>query len=152
MKIKAQIIFILIIFLNSCGYSPIYYNERGSIKIDKIEMRGDKKINNKIYNNLKNLQGEGVDTKKLQIQLETKKERVITSKNQKGDSKSFNLTINVKLIVSENNILVETKSFQKNYNYNGTSNKFDLSKNEKIIQENLTEKIAEEIILFLYSL
>tara|TARA_B100000767_G_C19422280_1_gene392481 strand:- start:142 stop:600 length:459 start_codon:yes stop_codon:yes gene_type:complete len=152
MKIKTKIIFILIIFLNSCGYSPIYYNERGSIKIDKIEMRGDKKINNKIYNNLKNLQGEGVDTKKLQIQLETKKERVITSKNQKGDSKSFNLTINVKLIVSENNILVETKSFQKNYNYNGTSNKFDLSKNEKIIQENLTEKIAEEIILFLYSL
>ena len=152
MKIKTKIIFILIIFLNSCGYSPIYYNERGSIKIDKIEMRGDKKINNKIYNNLKNLQGEGVDTKKLQIQLETKRVRIITSKNQKGDSKSFNLTINVKLIVSENNILVETKSFQKNYNYNGTSNKFDLSKNEKIIQENLTEKIAEEIILFLYSL
>jgi hypothetical protein len=152
MKIKAKIIFIIIIFLNSCGYSPIYYNERGSIKIDKIEMRGNKKINNKIYNNLKNLQGRGVDTKKLQIQLETKRERIITSKNQKGDSKSFNLKIDVKLIVSENNILLETKSFQKNYNYNGTNNKFDLSKNEKVIQENLTEKIAEEIILFLYSI
>ena len=152
MKIKAKIIFIIIIFLNSCGYSPIYYNERGSIKIDKIEMRGNKKINNKIYNNLKNLQGRGVDTKKLQIQLETKRERIITSKNQKGDSKSFNLKIDVKLIVSENNILLETKSFQKNYNYNGTNNKFDLSKNEKVFQENLTEKIAEEIILFLYSI
>jgi hypothetical protein len=152
MKIRKQIIFIIIIFLNSCGYSPLFYKEKGSIEIDKIEMIGEKRINNKIYNILKNIQGQGIDSKKLQIRLETKKEKATTSKNQKGDPKSFSLKIDVKLTVSENNMLIETKNFQKSYNYNASSNKFDLSKNEKVIQENLTEKIAEEIILFLYSI
>jgi len=36
MKIRKQIIFIIIIFLNSCGYSPLFYKEKGSIEKGKF--------------------------------------------------------------------------------------------------------------------
>ena len=152
MKIKILISFIMILMLGSCGYNPIFYKENNTFKINEINMIGVSKINNIIRNNLKNIQSDANDARKFQIEIITKKTKSITSKNSKGDSKSFNLKIDLELVIKENNNIIKKNNFQKSYNYNNTNNKFDLSKNEKIIEQNLSERLAEEIILFLYSI
>ena len=152
MKIKILISFIMILMLGSCGYNPVFYKENNAFKINEINMIGVSKINNIIRNNLKNIQSDANDARKFQIEIITKKTKSITSKNSKGDSKSFNLKIDLELVIKENNNIIKKNNFQKSYNYNNTNNKFDLSKNEKIIEQNLSERLAEEIILFLYSI
>ena len=142
----------MILMLGSCGYNPIFYKENNTFKINEINMIGVSKINNIIRNNLKNIQSDANDARKFQIEIITKKTKSITSKNSKGDSKSFNLKIDLELVIKENNNIIKKNNFQKSYNYNNTNNKFDLSKNEKIIEQNLSERLAEEIILFLYSI
>ena len=152
MKIKILISFIIILMLGSCGYKPIFYEENNTFKLNEINMIGVSKINNIIRNNLNNIQSDTNDAREFQIDIITKKTKSITSKNSKGDPKSFNLKIDLELVIKENNNIIKKNNFQKNYNYNNTNNKFDLSKNEKIIEQNLSEKLAEEIILFLYSI
>lgn len=152
MKIKILISFIMILMLGSCGYNPIFYKENNTFKINEINMIGVSKINNIIRNNLKNIQSDANDAREFQIEIITKKTKSITSKNSKGDSKSFSLRIDLELVIKENNDIIKKNNFQKSYNYNNTNNKFDLSKNEKIIEQNLSERLAEEIILFLYSI
>ena len=142
----------MILMLGSCGYNPIFYKENNTFKINEINMIGVSKINNIIRNNLKNIQSDANDAREFQIEIITKKTKSITSKNSKGDSKSFNLKIDLELVIKENNNIIKKNNFQKSYNYNNTNNKFDLSKNEKIIEQNLSERLAEEIILFLYSI
>ena len=142
----------MILMLGSCGYNPIFYKENNTFKINEINMIGVSKINNIIRNNLKNIQSDANDARKFQIEIITKKTKSITSKNSKGDSKSFNLKIDLELVIKENNNIIKKNNFQKSYNYNNTNNKFELSKNEKIIEQNLSERLAEEIILFLYSI
>ena len=44
------------------------------------------------------------------------------------------------------------KNFEENFEYNNRSNKFDLRKYEKNIQDNLTTKLSDEIIRYLNSL
>lgn len=151
MKIKIFIIFLLLLMINSCGYNPIYYKENNTFKISKLEINGIGKINNKINSSLKNFQNLTKYQREFELNLLTQKETNIASKDAKGDIKTFDLKISVKLIVKEDDVILKTKNFQKNYIYNSINNKFDQSKNEKILMENLTEKIIEEIILFLYS-
>ena len=151
MKIKIFIIFLLLLMINPCGYNPIYYKENNTFKISKLEINGIGKINNKINSSLKNFQNLTKYQREFELNLLTEKETNIASKDAKGDIKTFDLKISVKLIVKEDDVILKTKNFQKNYIYNSINNKFDQSKNEKILMENLTEKIIEEIILFLYS-
>ena len=116
----------MILMLGSCGYNPIFYKENNTFKINEINMIGVSKINNIIRNNLKNIQSDANDARKFQIEIITKKTKSITSKNSKGDSKSFNLKIDLELVIKENNNIIKKNNFQKSYNYNNTNNKFDL--------------------------
>tara|TARA_B100000427_G_scaffold262369_1_gene227048 strand:+ start:673 stop:861 length:189 start_codon:yes stop_codon:yes gene_type:complete len=60
-------------------------------------------------------------------------------------------------IISEITILndekiVKNKVFSESFNYKNSSNKFDLKQYEKNIEENLTDKIIENIISYFYTL
>ena len=74
------------------------------------------------------------------------------TKNSKGDPKLFALNILIKIEVIENNFLKETKSFEKTLNYKNSENKFDLKQFENKITLNLTNKIIEEIIIYLQTI
>ena len=149
---KIFLILIMSVLISSCGYKPIYYNENNKFEIIDISMQGVRSINNRIKNNLKSIQNTDADAKKFQIDIVSKKEKKITSKNSKGDIKSYSININVELLVKQKNTLIKKGNFKKSYNYSNINSKFDLTRNEKIITENLVDKITEEIILFIYSI
>ena len=51
---KNLILILFLIFLNSCGYTSIYKNQKSQdFQINIIEMTGDNEINNLIKNELK---------------------------------------------------------------------------------------------------
>ena len=56
------------------------------------------------------------------------------------------------LSLYENEILKGKTNFEENFKYNNRSNKFDLKKYEKNIQDNLITILSDEIIRYLNSL
>jgi len=54
--------------------------------------------------------------------------------------------------VHEKETLINHKKFKENFKYKNQSNKFDLEKYEKIIQNNLITKISNNIIIYLFTI
>ena len=57
------------------------------------------------------------------------------------------MTVNVTFINNEN--IKKNKSFIENINYNNDENKFSLKKYENSLMENLTDKIIEDLLIYL---
>ena len=74
------------------------------------------------------------------------KKKLIVSKDSKGDPLKFDLIITTYYEINYEEKLLFKKEVIKNKVYNNDIDKFKLEQNEKIILENLSEKISEIII------
>ena len=54
--------------------------------------------------------------------------------------------------VLKNNQILYSKEFYKSQDYNNDDNKFNLKKYERTMNENLANKISEEILIYILSL
>jgi len=77
---------------------------------------------------------------------------IVTSKDKKGNPIGFSINMIINLAVFENEILKGKTNFEKSFEYNNKSNKFDLKQYEKNIKDNLIKKLSDEIIRYLNSL
>ena len=138
---------ILLFILTSCSYQPIFSQKSYNFEIDKIKYSGEKQINNIIKNKLNLIKNnEGQSDKKYNLTINSYKERLIVSKDSKGDPLKFELIVTINYEVAHNDNLLLVKTISKNNIYNNVVDKFKLEQNEKIIIENLSEKISEIII------
>ena len=64
----------------------------------------------------------------------------------------FEIQISVDLTILENNKIKNKKNFKESFTYNNSTNKFDLKRYEKNIEDNLIKKIITKITLYLYSI
>ena len=156
MNLKKIITTLSFLLLLNCGYEPIYskkkINNNYNFSINKINYIGDNKVNQILKNQLqKNLNKEKKSTK-LNLNLNSRVEKVITSKDEKGNPKRFSIKIIINLEVYESEKLKGKTNFEENFEYNNRSNKFDLRQYEKNIQDNLILKLSDEIIRYLNSL
>ena len=138
-KILNYIVVFFLFALVSCDYKPIlnYKNYQFSLNVDKIS--GDEKINSIIINKFNNLKG---NEKQYYINLSSKKEKNIISKDSKGDPAIFELVINVKYSVKKDNkILIENELNEKN-TYNNIADKFELKNYENNIINNLSSRMS----------
>ena len=147
---KITIYFIAIIFLSNCGFKPIYLNNEVNFYLSKIEVSGEKSINNQIASSLKIYKNKKNKDNKFFINVSSTKEKKIVAKDSKGNASSFKLTINSQIMVVKNDKVEKSKEFSEEFIYNNSNKKFELKQYEKNIQENLTNKIIENIILYLY--
>ena len=142
-----QILIIFILFITSCGFKPIYIkNDQLFKKFNKIILEGDSSVNKQIIDEL-NLEINLASNEKLIIQTNYKSE--VTSKNSKGQVETYRSIINCQLITKKDEEILETKNFVAETFYNNKDNNFELVKYQNEIKKNLTNKIVEEIILFL---
>ena len=142
-KILNYIIIFFLLTLLSCDYKPIlsYKNYQFSINVDKIS--GDEEINSIIVNIFNNLSG----TKgNYFINLSSKKEKKILSKDSKGDPLIFELVIDVKYVVEKNGTTIIENNLARKATYNNIVDKFELESYEKTIIDNLSSNIADRII------
>ena len=149
-KIILTKLLIVFFFISGCGYSPIFSNKNSNFSIIEIGITGNNKINNIINNKLNNYKNS--DGKKIfSLNINTNLKKEISSKNSKGDPKTFNIKINAKMSIKDNKGNLREKLFIKSINYNNLDNKFDLKKYEEKLTKSLAEIISEEIIIYLQS-
>ena len=149
---KKITIIISFLLLLSCGYKPIFSSSKANFSITEIKLLGEKSIGSKIKKNLniyKNVENKSIFYS-LKINSDQKKD--IVSKDAKGDPKIFEIQVLVNLTVLENNKIKNKKNFKESFTYNNSTNKFDLKRYEKNIEDNLIKKIITKITIYLYSI
>jgi|TARA_B100001142_G_scaffold214266_1_gene212363 hypothetical protein len=134
--------FLIITLLNGCGYKPVYSSKDFLFKISEIK-HDNKKINKRIARSLKSISNENA-TKSLTVELNSKKEKNIISKNKNGDPEIFELKIMINIIVKD-----KQKKFLGKQVYNNTENKFEFNEYEIQIENQIITKMIDEIIIFL---
>ena len=90
--------------------------------------------------------------KKYSISIETSLSKEISSKDSKGNPKSYRINLVSNILVKDLNGVIKNKSFSKSVDYNNKSDKSDLKKYENETTKNLAEKISAEIIIYLQSI
>tara|TARA_B100000989_G_C19461382_1_gene436376 strand:- start:285 stop:731 length:447 start_codon:yes stop_codon:yes gene_type:complete len=145
---RALLIFILTIIINGCSYTPML-TKNYDFQFSNISSNGERYIN-EIITNILNEKGKG--SKKFDIIFNTRQERLVVSSNDKGDAKIYRLSIYVDYeVFQENKKIIENK-FVKYLNYNNINDKFELSKYEENVIENLSETISSEILMSIISM
>tara|TARA_B100000953_G_C17992824_1_gene412630 strand:- start:366 stop:830 length:465 start_codon:yes stop_codon:yes gene_type:complete len=154
MKNKIFYKLILFIFLLSCGYNPVLTQKEYSFEIKYVENIGNKKINSFIGKQLNSYKIKK-DSKKISfnIILNSNLTKETISKDSKGDPSIFELqiTTDVKIINNIDNSTVE-REINKKLTYNNLTDKFELSRYEDTLIQNLSLNIGNKIISILSNL
>ena len=158
MKKKLNILFFLIIiFLYGCGFEPIFSSKNIKytqlVSIDKVDFKNYSDLNNLFLRKFRYFQKDEENLKKFNLTLNINETKKIISKNKLGDPETFNIEINVDVVIldTENNTL-NSRVIRKSKNYNNLENKFDLKQEENVIKNNIVEEIVDEILNTMFSI
>ena len=143
-KIKIYTLILLLFFLTNCGYKAVLNNQNYEFAINVAKINGDQKINSLIINNFKQLDE---NEEKYNLTLTSNKEKLIISKDSKGDPSIFEIKINVSYIVKKEEEILISNNINKKTTYNNITDKFELENYEKTIINNLVSEISENIML-----
>ena len=148
---KNIIILILIMFIFSgCGFKSLYSINKPAFTIEAINNTDKKLISRTVFIYLKKLEvNNSPNLEKYTINISSKKETSVTSKDNKGDPTNFVMRIVVYLKFYTNNNLVKEEIFESQFNYKNKSNKFDLALYEKNIEKNILKQIIRDINLYI---
>ena len=143
-KITNYIFIFLLFFLTNCGYEAVLNNQNYKFSINVNKTNGDQKINSLIINRFDKLKE---NQNKYNLILTSNQERIIISKDSKGDPSIFELKISVSYIVKKNGEILTSNKINKKTSYNNITDKFELESYEKTIIDNLVSEISDNIIL-----
>ena len=147
---KNKILVLLLFFLASCGYQPIYLNKDLEKKeFSKIFLEGDDDINKKILKTLPISENEQkIQQDQLHIVSSYNIEHAL--KSSSGQITSYKTIISLNLEIKDyNNKSIINRNFTKQSIYNNKENSFELANYQATIKDNLTKAIINEIIIFL---
>ena len=143
-KIINYTFLLTLFFLTNCGYQAVLSNQNFKFSINTKKLNGDQKINSLITNNFNKLKE---NEKKYDLTLLSSKEKIVISKDSKGDPSIFELKINVNYIVEQEGELLINNKINKKTTYNNITDKFELESYEKTIIDNLASEISDNIML-----
>lgn len=145
-KIKYSII---LLFLTSCGYTPIYeVNQKLNFGLDMIKYSGDKKIGREIEKGLEQFKNNETSNS-FNVNFTSLRDQEIVTKDKKGDPSSFKIKIEV-ILDLENKVNGEnfSKKFIKETTFDSMDNKFELDQYINNIEKNMIFKILQDINIF----
>ena len=152
MKIfKLNYLILSFFFIVSCGYQPLYSYKETNFYIYKINSFGDKIINKALINRLEIYKDKN-SNKKIELEINSKINKTTTSKDTKGNPKTFRIEIISQIKVIKEEKINLDKIFSKSTNYNNSSKKFELKQYEENLKINLIDKISEDIVGYLQTL
>ena len=152
MKIyKLNYLILSFFFIVSCGYQPLYSNKATNFYIYKINSFGNEKVNKALINRLEIYKDKN-SKKKIELEINSKINKTTTSKDTKGNPKTFRIEIISQIKVIKEEKINLDKIFSKSTNYNNSSKKFELKQYEENLKINLIDKISEDIVGYLQTL
>ena len=147
---KFYLLIILLLF-TQCGYKPIYSqnNQNFGIRIIEFNQNRSNKI---LVTRLKNYSYKKNNLFLYELKLFTSENKLILSKDTKGDPLLLGLKINLKIEVYEKDKLVTKKVYNEQFNYQNLSKKFELNSYESEIRLNIYDKMISKILIDLANL
>ena len=142
--IKKNIIFLsLILFLNSCGFTPIYLkNNNVNFSIEQVNFIGDRELNNFLKINLNKYKNEDVNNK-IFIEVKSEYNKLILSKDNAGEVTNYQLEANIEFLIKSTNkiIKINEKKIMKNMD-----DKFEETKYERSVKQSFASSITNKLI------
>ena len=154
-KIKKLIpIFLIMILLNNCGYTPRYaVNKNVNFTIDLIEFTGDREFNNFLKSKLiRYKKNKNSNKKNYKLNLNTKYKKNIKSRDSTGSAEKYELVIIVNAIIQSELIEPKKLIFEEKFIMNKFEDVFEEKNYEKTIKENFSDLILDRIIFYLFKL
>ena len=101
---------LIIIFLNSCGYTPLYSSKESNYKVISFKKNLNNSLTNYIQNSIEVLSNENA-VKSLKISLEYSENIAIILKDSKGDptKNRLNVVIDLSLFDNSDNLIISKK-------------------------------------------
>ena len=140
---KNTVLILLILFLNSCGYTPIYLNNNNvNFSIEQVDFIGDRELNNFIKTNLYKYKNKKKENK-IFIEVNTEFQKTIISKNSAGEVANYQLEANVIFLIKSSNrvIKINEKKIMKSMDDKIKENDY-----EKSIKQNFASSITNKLI------
>ena len=146
---KKNLLIILLLLLNSCGFTPIYSSKDSNYNIISFEKNINNNLTSYIQNSISALSN-GNASKSLNINLNFAEDISVILKDSKGDPSRNRLTVTIDISISGvNENLIASNVFSESFEYNIDDNKFNLKQYEKNLKFSLVEQITQQIIAFL---
>ena len=145
--------YLLIIFLlfAQCDYKPIYSQNNQNFGIKIIEFN-ENRSNKILATKLKNYSYKKDYVLLYELKLLSSENKLVLSKDTKGDPLLLGLNINLKIEVYEKKKLVTKKEYSEQFNYQNLSKKFELNNYENEIRINIYDKMISKILIDLANL
>lgn len=134
------------LILCGCSYEPVLLKKKYDFHFDKINSTGEIKINEIIINELSE-RAKYKNSVKYDIYFVSKKSREIISSNSKGDPKIYKLRLDIAYNLIKDNQIILKNDILKQATYNNINDKFELLKYEENIIQNLSRRIADDILV-----
>ena len=142
---------LILLFLNSCGYTALYKNnENYNIDIEIVDMSGDEHMNRLVKFELENY----FDIKsndRFMLSINNNYQKDVSTKDTTGKPEEFRLSLITNLNIVKNE-KQHNATFNESFKLKNSSDKFELNNYENIIKENFARSIKDKIILKLMSL
>ncbi len=151
MKIRIIFIITALIFLTQCGYQSMYSDQNVNFSIENIKITNDIGIGKRIERRLLIFEDNKNKANNLNLEIDSSFSKTISSKDKQGNPKTFNMNVSVVLKHIENSDVKKETSFSENTTYNNQDDKFSLKNYEDSLKENLTDKIIDNILIYLQS-
>ncbi len=148
-----KIFILFLLFISACGYQPLYKVDKNltKLEINETKILGNAKIGKKIIDKLPFTIDKNNELLN-KISIESKNDIIETSKNSKGQVTSYRTVINVNFkILNKDNEILSEKFLKKEFSYNSDENKFKFKEYQNKVEQNLVDKIVEDIIIDLNS-
>ena len=147
MKIFNIIIYTFtLIFFTGCGFKVLDQTKIKNYNILEIKDSGDKRVNFFIKNELNNLLNAANSSNDLIIDIKTEKVKSIKEKNKKNQITKYNININSIIeIYFVNKNVTKTINLNKENFYNVNTNHSITQNNQKNVENNLNDKLAQDI-------
>lgn len=153
---KKIILYFCFLAIYGCaGYEPLFSTKELSYYVIDIKNVNKNNLTEKISKRLKNYTSKGNNNKKgYKLEISSNMSNIISSKDGKGNVSSYKMivNVNVKVFNQDSDLLISTLNFNKDFVYNNQENKSNLDKYKKDIQENIINKISQDIIIKLQSI
>ncbi len=142
-KVFCLLIPIFFIFTYGCGFKPSLTSSSYTFSLQVENKNGNERINSKIENQLKLING---IKRTFQVSLNSVETRNILSKDSKGDPAilEIKIVLNYKLI-EKGKVLINRTITEKS-TYNNISDKFEFSKSEEVLRNNLVDSFVSDIL------
>ena len=145
---KKIFLLIIIIFIYSCGYSPLYLANKNDMLLNLKKIEGDFELNNFIKNDFK-IASDINSPNVFDINAETKFEKIILTKDATGNATDYRLDFTVKFIILSQNKEV---SYKESFKIKKNDQKFEQSNYEREIKKNFSEIVKDKLVLYLLNL